>query len=92
MELLPHFLWAAVAYYAVTRLADVVALFAPSANPSTVIPEAAEIPDDLMALALAEKEVWAQEEVARVIREKYEMYQEWNKVRMAMGLGRRDDA
>lgn len=52
----------------------------------------ADIPEDLIAVALQENEVWAQEEVTRVIREKYDAYHDWNKVRMAMGLGRRDDA
>lgn len=56
------------------------------------VPAAVEIPDDLIAVALQENEVWAQEELTRVIREKYEQYRDWNKVRMAMGLGRRDDA
>jgi len=51
-----------------------------------------DIPDDLIAVALQENEVWAQEEVTRVIREKYDAYKDWNKVRAAMGLGRRDDA
>ena len=52
----------------------------------------ADIPEDLIAVALQENEVWAQEEVTRVIREKYDAYRDWNRVRMAMGLGRRDDA
>lgn len=56
------------------------------------VPAAVEIPEDLIAVALQENEVWAQEELTRVIREKYEQYRDWNKVRMAMGLGRRDDA
>ena len=54
------------------------------------VPAPVEIPDDLVAVALQENEVWAQEELARVIREKYEQYRDWNRVRMAMGLGRRD--
>ena len=54
--------------------------------------QVSDIPEDLVAVALQENEVWAQEEVTRVIRERYEQYRDWNKVRMAMGLGRRDDA
>ena len=57
-----------------------------------MIPPAVDIPEDLIAVALQENEVWAQEEVTRVIREKYEAYKDWNKVRLAMGLGRRDAA
>lgn len=53
-------------------------------------PAPVEIPEDLIAVALQENEVWAQEELTRVIREKYEQYRDWNRVRMAMGLGRRD--
>jgi len=56
------------------------------------IPPAVEVPDDLIAVAMQENEVWAQEELLRVIREKHEQYRDWNKVRAAMGLGRRDDA
>ena len=56
------------------------------------IPPAVEVPDDLIAVAMQENEVWAQEEMTRVIREKYEQYRDWNKVRAAMGFGRRDDA
>lgn len=55
-----------------------------------VVPSAAEIPDDLVAVAMQENEAWAQEELIRVIREKHEQYKDWNKVRAAMGLGRRD--
>jgi hypothetical protein len=54
------------------------------------VPIPVEIPEDLIAVALQENEVWAQEELTRVIREKYEQYRDWNRVRMAMGLGRRD--
>lgn len=61
----------------------------PSA-PGVSVP--AEIPEDLQAVALQENEIWAQEEVIRVIREKYEQYRDWQKVRAAMGIGRRDDA
>jgi hypothetical protein len=57
---------------------------------TSVVPSAAEIPDDLVAVAMQENETWAQEELIRVIREKHEQYKDWNKVRAAMGLGRRD--
>lgn len=69
-----------------TRRAD------PMPSAPGMIPAAVDIPDDLIAVALQENEVWAQEEVTRVIREKYDAYKDWNKVRAAMGLGRRDDA
>jgi len=39
---------------------------------------------------LQENEVWAQEEVMRVVRERYEELGDWNKVRVAVGVGRID--
>ena len=55
--------------------------------PSSAIPEAVDVPEDLLALAMQENEVWAQEELLRVMRERYETYRDWNRVRSAMGLG-----
>jgi hypothetical protein len=52
----------------------------------------ADVPDDLVAVAMQEKEPWAQEELMRVIRERYDTYHDWNRVRASMGVGRRDDA
>ena len=56
-------------------------------GPSNAIPEAVDVPEDLLALAMQENEVWAQEELLRVMRERYETYRDWNRVRSAMGLG-----
>ena len=55
--------------------------------PSSAIPEAVDVPEDLLALAMQENESWAQEELLRVMRERYETYRDWNRVRSAMGLG-----
>jgi hypothetical protein len=49
-----------------------------------------EIPDDLLGVALQETEAWAQEEVIRAIREKYELFGDWNRVRSSFGVGRRE--
>jgi hypothetical protein len=56
-----------------------------------VQPIVAEIPEDLLAVALQETETWAQEEVIRAIREKYELFGDWNRVRSSFGVGRRED-
>lgn len=48
----------------------------------------AEVPEDLVALAMSEREAWAQEEVLRVVRERYVDLGDWNLVRTAMGIGR----
>jgi hypothetical protein len=45
------------------------------------------VPEDLHALALNESEEWAQSDMLRVIREKFEEHQDWNRVRRAMGVG-----
>lgn len=89
--MLVQLLWVAVTAYAVHRFATVVERFAPQSN----VPEAAppfppvtEVPDDLIAVAMQEREAWAQEEVLRAIRERYEELKDWNKVRAAVGVGR----
>ena len=43
-----------------------------------------------MALALSHEEEWAQEDVMKAIRERYETTNDWNAVRMAFGIGRMD--
>lgn len=88
--MLVQLLWVAVAAYAVHRIATVVERFAPNA-PEAVSPFApVEVPDDLVAVAMQEREAWAQEEVLRAIRERYEELKDWNKVRAAVGVGRID--
>jgi hypothetical protein len=88
-------LWAGAFAYAAHRLAvaweRVAALQVPP--PASVPPtpiEVVEIPDDLLGVALQETEAWAQEEVIRAIREKYELFGDWNRVRSSFGVGRRD--
>lgn len=48
-----------------------------------------DIPEDLVALALNEREDWAREEALRAIREKYEQLGDWNMVRRAVGVANR---
>lgn len=52
--------------------------------------EETAIPEDLMALAMSQTEAWAQEDLLRVVREKYEDLRDWNRVRAAMNIGRID--
>jgi len=43
-----------------------------------------------VAYAMQEREAWAQEEVLRAVRERFEELRDWNKVRSAVGIGRID--
>ena len=64
--------------------------FAPARPEAALPPAPVELPDDLVAVAMQERESWAQEEVLRAIRERYEELRDWNKVRAAVGVGRID--
>lgn len=91
MIVIGDILWPIAFVVACYRLAKALEAFAPKVSESRdEDPYNAEIPDDLMAIAVTENEVWAQEEVVRVIRERYEDLRDWNKVRAAMGIGRID--
>lgn len=48
------------------------------------------IPPDLEGLAMMESELHAQESVREAIREAYEKYRDWNKVRTALGVATSD--
>jgi len=90
--MLVHLLWAAVAVYALHRLSAVLERFAP-VRPEAMVPPVdplVEIPEDLVAVAMQERESWAQEETLRAIRERFEDLRDWNKVRAAVGVGRID--
>lgn len=89
MDLLPHLIWAGVAFYAIARIADAVEQFAPDRT-GAVLDLPVEVPEDLVALAMTEQEAWAQEETIRAIRERFESLRDWNAVRSAFGVGRRD--
>jgi hypothetical protein len=80
--------WPAVAAYAIWRLAPVAEQFAPRAARAVVEEAPAEVPDDLVALALQQSETWAQEDTVKAMREKYELAKDWNLVRSAFGVGR----
>lgn len=90
LTLFVHVLWASVAVYALHTVLQAVALFAPKAEEKDWPDDLVEIPDDLLAVAAQEREAWAQEEVMRAMRERYEELKDWNKVRGAFGVGRID--
>lgn len=83
-----HVIWAAVVVYLCERLLRwverrearlTVAAAAQTATDVTV-------PRDLVALALNERELWAQEEMMRAMQERYEALRDWNMVRSAFGV------
>ena len=89
--MLVHILWAAVTVYAIHRLSAVLERFAPvRSSLGEVVTPLVEIPEDLVAVAMQERESWAQEETLRAIRERYEELKDWNRVRAAVGIGRID--
>lgn len=78
-------IWAGVAVYAIRTAAAVAHLWRPV---TPVSADPVEIPEDLVALAMAHRESWAQEDLLRVIREQYDELKDWNRVRAAMNIGR----
>jgi hypothetical protein len=84
-------LWPLVAVYAVTRVCHTLTQFVPKvpvAQPVEAYDDT--VPEDLVALALQYPESWAQEDMMKVIREKYDTLRDWNLVRSAFGVGRID--
>ena len=89
--MIAEILWPIAFVVAAFRLSKALEAFAPRrSEKEEEDPYNVDIPNDLLAIATAENEVWAQEEVIRVIRERYENLRDWNKVRAAMGVGRID--
>jgi hypothetical protein len=89
MSAIIELLWVFAFVFAVHRFSSVAKMFAP-VKPEDLSKQDFEVPTDLVAVSLQENEIWAQEEVMRVIRERYEELGDWNKVRAAMGIGRID--
>jgi hypothetical protein len=84
-------LWPVAFVVGVYRFSQAIELFSPERIAKLKeVPSPANVPEDLVALALQENEPWAQEEVMRAVREKYEDLGDWNAVRSAMGIGRID--
>jgi hypothetical protein len=88
VSVVTNVLWAGVAAYGIWRWAQVAEQFAPvPADPIEAPVAIKDIPEDLMALAMTERESWAQEELVRVIQERYDTLKDWNRVRSSMGVG-----
>lgn len=75
---------------AIYRISKALEAFVPQKINPELARKDIDVPDDLVALAMQENASWAQEEVLRVIRERYEELSDWNRVRAAMGIGRID--
>jgi hypothetical protein len=88
LDLLTAMVWAGALWASVTRLATAWERVA-MPRPVPVDPDAdLTMPEDLLALALSEQDAWAQEDVQKVIWERYSDLGDWNLVRQAMGIGR----
>lgn len=79
--------WAAVAAFFVSRLDAFARLWLTSKTQATSPVSAADVPEDLIALAMSESEKWAQDAALSTIRERYEQLKDWNRVRAAVGVG-----
>lgn len=79
-------IWAAVVVYAARLAAAAVVPWHPVATPAA-LPDPVDVPDDLVALAMAQSEPWAQEDMVKAMRERYEQYGDWDRVRSAFGIG-----
>lgn len=85
---MPHLLWASVCAYAIWRVCQVVERFAPAAREFDV--SEVVLPEDLIAYSMSFSESWAQEDAIKAIRQSYEKWKDWNRVRASMGIGRVD--
>lgn len=87
MALLVAMVWAGALMAVAHRLALAWERVAARAVPPAPAPLPA-MPSDLVALAMSEQDQWAQEDVTKVIWERFSDLGDWNLVRQAMGIGR----
>lgn len=90
MTALVALIWAGVALIALWRGEKLAYAWLARTDPKAHDPQVVLIPDDLEALVLEESEIYAQQSVREVIRERYADLNNWNKVRHAMGIGEID--
>jgi hypothetical protein len=83
-------IWAAVAVYAIRQAVAVAGQWAPLREKAIEDAWDMTVPEDLLAVAMQYPEAWAQEDMMKVIREKYDTLRDWNLVRAAFGVGRID--
>lgn len=98
-SLLLSLAWVAVAVYAVWACRDVALRWVALATPPAVTDDTPliEIPADIEALAQQESALWAQDDVRKAARERYDALRSsalsdvdrWNLVRKALGIGTR---
>jgi hypothetical protein len=91
-----HLIWAGVVVYLCERLlrwwdAREARLLTAQVK-AVAAAQPADVPQDLVALALNERELWAQEEMLRAMRERYETLKDWNMVRSAFGVAPTGDS
>ena len=79
--------WPLAVVVAVYRLATAWERFSPPLPQEIPAPEGVVVPEDLVAVAMTESETWAQEELLKAMKEKYDLYGDWNRVRSAFGVG-----
>jgi hypothetical protein len=80
-----HLVWAGVVVYGIWRFAQVLDRFAPVRSTTPDGDAVVEVPADLVGMAMRERELWAQEEMVRAMRERYNDLRDWNLVRSAFG-------
>jgi hypothetical protein len=90
LPLLSDLVWGGIVLWCLPEVCDTIRAFAPTRSEATAVMPETEVPEDLVAFAMQEREAWAQEEVLRAVRERYEELHDWNKVRSAVGIGRID--
>lgn len=83
-------LWPVAFLLGVFRFSKALEAFAPSKPEVGENANNVAVPEDLVAFALQEREAWAQDEVLRAVRERYDELKDWNAVRAALGIGRID--
>ena len=83
-------IWAAVTVYAIRQAVAVAVQWAPQRKALVEDAYDTTVPEDLLALAMQYPEAWAQEDMVKAIREKYDALRDWNRVRAAFGVGRVD--
>lgn len=88
MMFLAHLMWGGVTVYGIWRMAQVLERFAPPKKVAVEDAEEPKLPEDLIAYALSFSESWAQEDCLKALRQNYEKWKDWNRVRAAMGIGR----
>jgi len=85
--LLASLAWTASAVFFVSRSSAVASRWLELKGVSRSAAVPADVPDDLVALAMMESERHAQDSTMDAIREAFVRYNDWNKVRAAMGIG-----